>query len=131
MRSTTTYKRGQVVVLNVPFTGQTGSKPRPALVASVDSFHRKLPDVIVCPISSQPRYHQKPGPGDHPLAHWRDVGLRHPSTARISNILAVEKKLIKRVLGTLHADDLARIEQGLRAAFGLYGAPAQTGDQPR
>lgn len=119
MPSTTTYRRGQVVVVNVPFTGQTGSKPRPALVVSVEAFHRKLLDVIVCPISSQPRYYRKPGPGDHPLRHWKAVGLRHASTARISNILAVEKKLIKRVLGTLHAEDLARVEHGLREALGL------------
>ena len=119
MPSTTTYRRGQVVVVNVPFTGQAGSKPRPALVASVDAFHQKLLDVIVCPISSQPRHYQKPGPGDHPLKHWKAVGLRHPSTAQISNILAVEKELIKRVLGALHAEDLARVEQGLREAFGL------------
>jgi len=105
--------------VNVPFTGQRGSKRRPALVASVEPFHRKLLDVIVCPISSQPRYYQKPGAGDLPLRHWRAVGLRHPSTVRISNLLAVEKKLIKRVLGTLHADDLAEVEEGLREAFGL------------
>jgi mRNA interferase MazF len=119
MPSTTTYKRGQVVVVNVPFTGQTGSKPRPALVTSVDAFHERLLDVIVCPISSQPRYYRKPGRGDVPLKLWKAIGLRHPSSVRISNILAVEKKLIKRVLGSLHADDLARVEHGLRAAFGL------------
>jgi mRNA-degrading endonuclease toxin of MazEF toxin-antitoxin module len=107
------------VVVNVPFTGQGGSKPRPALVTSAEAFHHKLLDVIVCPISSRPRYYQKPGPGDHPLKHWKAVGLRHASTVRISNLLAVEKKLVKRVLGTLHAEDLARIEQGLRQAFGL------------
>jgi mRNA interferase MazF len=119
MPSTTTFRRGQVVVVNVPFTGQTGSKRRPALVVSVEAFHRKLLDVIVCPISSQPRYFRKPGPGDHPLKHWKAVGLHHASTTRISNILAVEKRLIKRVLGTLHAEDLARVEQGLSEAFGL------------
>jgi mRNA-degrading endonuclease toxin of MazEF toxin-antitoxin module len=119
MPSTITCKRGQVVVVNVPFTGQTGSKPRPALVVSAEGFHRNLLDVIVCPISSQPRFYRKPGPGDHPLKHWKAVGLRHPSTARISNILAVEKKLIKRVLDMLHAEDLARVEHGLREAFGL------------
>jgi mRNA-degrading endonuclease toxin of MazEF toxin-antitoxin module len=108
-----------VVVVNVPFTGQTGSKPRPALVVSVRAFHKKLLDMIVCPISSQPRFYQKPGPGDHPLEQWKTVGLRHPSTARLSSLLAIEKKLVKRVLGTLTADDLARIEDGLRAAFGL------------
>jgi len=42
-----------------------------------------------------PRYYQRPGPGDQPLRHWNDVGLRYPSTVRISNILAVDKKLIK------------------------------------
>ena len=120
MPSTTTYERGQVVVVNVPFSDQTGSKPRPALVVSLKSFHQKLLDVIVCPISSQPRYVERPGPGDHPLEHWKAVGLRHPSTARVSNILAVEKKLIRRVLGTLHADDLARVTRGLaNDAFGL------------
>ena len=119
MPSTTTYRHGQVVVVNVPFTGQTGSKPRPALVVSVEAFHRNLLDVIVCPISSQPRYFRKPGPGDHPLKHWKAVSLRYASTTRISNILAVEKKLIKRVLGTLHPEDLARVERGLSEAFGL------------
>lgn len=117
MPSTTTYKRGQVVVVNVPFTGQTGSKRRPALVVSAEPFHRGLLDLIVCPISSQPRYHRKPGPGDHPLKHWKTAGLRHVSTVRISNILAVEKKLIKRVLGTLQAEDLTRVDAGLRQAL--------------
>jgi mRNA interferase MazF len=119
MPSTTIFERGQVVVVNVPFTSQTGSKPRPALVVSAKGFHEALPDVIVCPISSQPRYFSKPGAGDHPLEHWKSLGLRHPSTARISNVLAVEKKLIKRVLGALRADDLTRVERGLRQAFGL------------
>ena len=119
MPSTTTYSPGQVVVVNVPFTSQTGSKPRPALVVSVEAFHRKLPDVIVCPVSSQARYFQRPGPGDLPLKHWGAVGLRHPSTARLSNLLSVEKRLVKRVLGTLHPEDLAQVADGLRAAFGL------------
>jgi len=106
-------------VVQVPFTGQAGAKPRPALVVSVEPFHRKLADLIVCPISSQPRYFRRPGVGDHPLKHWEEVGLRHPSTARLSNLVAVEKKLISRVLGKLHPDDLARVEAGLRAALGL------------
>jgi mRNA-degrading endonuclease toxin of MazEF toxin-antitoxin module len=115
----TTYRCGDVVVVNVVFTGQGGSKPRPALVVSADRFHKKLPDLVVCPISSQPRYFTKPGAGDHPPEHWKAVGLRHPSTVRISNIVAVEKKIIKRVLGAVHADDLATVEDGLRAAFDL------------
>lgn len=84
-----------------------------------------MPSTITCrrgqvvAISSQPRYYRRPGTGDQPLVHWKAVGLRYPSTARISNLLAVEKRLLKRVLGTLHVEDLARVEQGLREAFDL------------
>ncbi len=119
MPSTTTYKRGQVVVVNVPFSNHSGSKPRPALIMSPEAFHRTLPDVIVCPISSQPRYYQRPGPGDHPLRQRKAVGLRYPSTARVSNIVTVEKKIIKRTLAMLPHDDLERVESGLRQALGL------------
>ncbi len=119
MPSTTTYERGQVVVVNVPFSNQSGAKPRPALVVSAEPFHRNLPDVIICPISSQPRYYQNPGPGDHPLRHWKTVGLRFPSTARISNIQAVEKTIIKKIIGTLPADDIAGIDKELRTALYL------------
>jgi len=119
MPSTTIYKRGHVVVVNVPFTGHTGAKPRPALVLSTDAFHRKLPDLIVCPISSQPRFYNRPGAGDQPLRQWKGLGLHHPSTARFSNLMAIEKRLIKRVLAPLHAEDLARIEHGLYQVFGL------------
>lgn len=119
MPSTTTYDRGQVVVVSVPFSDQSGAKPRPALVVSADAFHRTLLDVIVCPISSQPKYYRRPGRGDHPLRDWKAVGLRHPSTVRISNIVALEKKIIRRVLGTLTRDDLERVESGLRQALDL------------
>ena len=101
------------------FTGQGGAKRRPALIISTESFHRKLPDVIVCPISSQPRYFERPGPGDVPLGRWEAVGLRYPSSARTSNLLSVEKRLIRRTLGMLHADDLQRVALGLRRALGL------------
>ncbi len=119
MGSTTTYKRGQVVVVNVPFSNHSGVKARPALVVSAESLHRNIPDVIVCPISSQPRFYRRPGPGDCPLRSWRAVGLRHPSTVRIAKILAVDTQIIKRGLGVLPAPDLARVEVELRQAFGL------------
>ena len=108
-----------MVVVNVPFSDQSGAKLRPALVVSHETFHRTLPDVVVVPVSSRPRYYRRAGPGDCPLRHWRAVGLRYPSTARISNILTVDKNLIDRVLGMLLPDDLGRVAVGLRQAFAL------------
>jgi len=108
-----------VVVVNVPFSNHSGVKPRPALVISAEAFHRDLSDVIVCPISSQPRYYRRPGPGDCPLREWRAAGLRYRSTVRMSKVLAVDKQIIKRNLGPLAPEDLTRVETGLRRALGL------------
>ena len=119
MPSTTTSRRGQVVVVNVPYTDRSGVKPRPALVISSERFHRDLPDVIVCPISSQSRFYRRPGPGDCSLRNWSSVGLRHPSTVRVSKILAVDKHIVKRVLGSLSGPDLARVEANVRQALDL------------
>jgi mRNA-degrading endonuclease toxin of MazEF toxin-antitoxin module len=119
MPSTTTYKRGQVVVVTVPFSSQEGVKLRPAVVVSAETFHRRLRDVILCPISSQTRYFEKPGPGDRPLSKWKAAGLRFPSTARVSNILAVDKSLVRRILGRLALEDLRSLDSELRAALDL------------
>jgi len=119
MPSTTTCRRGQVLVVNVPFSDQSGSKPRPVLIVSGETLHRSLPDVIVCPISSQPRYFRHPGPGDCPLKDWQAVGLRHPSTVRISKMLAVDKEIIERILGSVSQRDLDRVDVGLRQALSL------------
>ena len=108
-----------MVVVQVGFTGQPGTKPRPAVIVSTAAFHRGLRDVIVCPISSRPNDFATPGPGDYPLSRWREIGLKHPSTARVSNLVAVEKSLIKRVIATMPAEDFGRIEAGLRFALGL------------
>ncbi len=119
MPSTTIYRRGQVVVVDVPFSDHAGVKPRPALVVSAGRFHRDLPDVIVCPISSQPRYYRRPGRGDCPLRDWQAVGLRYPSTVRISKLLAVDRRIVRKGLGMLSSQDLAKVDAGLQQALGL------------
>jgi mRNA interferase MazF len=119
MPSTTTYERGQVVVVAVPYSNHSGVKPRPAVIVSTGAFHASLPDVVVCPISSQPRYYRRPGPGDRPLRGWKAVGLRHPSTVRVSKLLAVDKRIITRALGRLAAPDLQSVEDELRRALGI------------
>jgi mRNA-degrading endonuclease toxin of MazEF toxin-antitoxin module len=106
-------------VVNVPFSNHTGIKPRPALVISTDAFHRDLRDLVVCPISSQPRYHRIPRARGLSASEVEAVGLRHPSTVMISKILAVDKRIIKRVLSPLSPEDLSQVEKGLRAAFDL------------
>ena len=119
MPSTTTYERGQVVVVAVPFSDRSGVKARPALVVSTAAFHASLPDLLVCPISSQARFFRRPGNGDWPLRSWKTVGLRHPSTVRVAKLLAVDKGIINRALGRLEVLDLDGVGNELRRALGL------------
>ncbi|HEY3127871.1 MAG TPA: type II toxin-antitoxin system PemK/MazF family toxin [Acidobacteriota bacterium] len=72
-------------------------------------------------LSRQPRYFSRPGSGDCPLVRWRSVGLRHPSTIRISKVLTVDKQIIKRILGSLSQQTMLEVETRLRRAFGLNG----------
>jgi len=88
-------------------------------VLGTDAFHRKLPDLLVCAISSQPRFFDEPGTGDHPLKQWKKTGLLYPSTARLSKLMAIDKRLITRILGTVDTADLAVVENGLRKVFSL------------
>lgn len=120
MRSTTTFRRGQAIVVNVPFSDHSGVKPRPAVVVSAETFHRDLLDILICPISSQPQYYDQPGPGDHPLRDWRAAGLHHPSTVRVSKLLAVDKRIVKKGLGSLTHEDMLQVETYLRQALGLW-----------
>jgi len=103
----------------VPFSDLSATKRRPALIVSAEVLHRKLPDVIVCPISSRSRYFDRPGPGDQPLRHWKAAGLRHPSAARVSKVIAIDKTIVGRTLGKVSDDDLQRVEDALREAFAL------------
>ncbi len=96
-----------------------GVKPRPALIVSTEDFHHGLPDVMICPISSQPRYYRRPRQGDCPVREWQAVGLRHPSTVRVSKLLSVDKRIIRRALGCLSLQDFARVEAVLRQALDL------------
>jgi mRNA-degrading endonuclease toxin of MazEF toxin-antitoxin module len=47
----TPYKRGTIVLLPFPYTDQSGSKRRPALILSTDAYNTRRADIIVAPIT--------------------------------------------------------------------------------
>jgi mRNA interferase MazF len=53
MPSTTSYKRGDIILVAFPFTDLTSTKQRPALVVSSDALNATSGDVLVAAISSQ------------------------------------------------------------------------------
>lgn len=47
--------RGDVVIVDFPFSDQTGSKLRPALVVQADALNQRLADTILALITSSRR----------------------------------------------------------------------------
>ncbi len=111
----TTYKRGDVVLPPFPYTDQSGSKRRPALILSTDAYNTRRADIIVAPITSNLSTGQA---DDTPLTNWASAGLLKPSV--VKGILGtVEQTLVIRVMGTLSTSDLQKVEQTFANALGL------------
>jgi mRNA interferase MazF len=45
------FSRGDVVLVDYPFSDRTGSKVRPALVVQADALNRRITDTILAAIS--------------------------------------------------------------------------------
>jgi mRNA interferase MazF len=93
---------GAVVLVPFPFTDQTASKKRPAVVISSQAYNDAKPDLVIMAITSQ--FRPVATLGEVWLSQWQQAGLLKPSV--IKPVFAtVEQRLVIRQLGTLQADD--------------------------
>lgn len=117
----TTYNRGEVILVDIPFSGAEGYKRRPAVVISVDAFNLAGIKLIVAAITSNvsPPFR----PGDTLLNDWSAAGLLKPLAVR--GVLAtVDKADIARKLGTLSASDFIQVEQAIANILGFVVSPS-------
>jgi mRNA interferase MazF len=102
----TRYSFGAVILVPFPFTDQSASKKRPAVVINSAHYATSKPDVILMAITSQLR--SEAGAIDVQLADWQGAGLLKPSAIK-PVIATIEQSLIDRQLGALGADDEAEL----------------------
>jgi mRNA interferase MazF len=115
MPSTIGYSFGDIVLVPFPFTDQSISKRRPAIVVSSDAYHRDRPDLIVIAVSSQGRPLREVGEAS--IAEWEAAGLLKPSV--IKPLLAtLRRDLAIRKLGTLAQADLQALRKVLHMILG-------------
>ena len=111
----TGFEFGDIVLVRFPFTDQSTTKKRPAVVVSSDGYHRARPDVIVMAVTGHLQARGRFG--EVTLQEWKAAGLLKASV--VKPILAtLERELILRRLGTLQAQDRASLRQSLRTIFG-------------
>ncbi len=100
----TTYKQGDVLLVPYPFTDQSGTKQRPAVVLSGATYNQTHPDVIVAPITSQITSSKD----DIVLTNWQTAGLLKTSAVK-PLLSSLETGLVRRQLGVLTSADREQV----------------------
>lgn len=115
MPTTTIYNFGDVVLVPFPFTNQTTTKKRPAIVVSSDAYNKARPDLILMALtghlSSYPRI------GELVVAGWKKAGLLKASTIK-PIVTTVEKTLVIRRLGSLDPHDALALRNSFQVILG-------------
>ncbi len=112
----TTYDKGDVVLVSMPFTDRSGSKVRPSVIVSGEEYNRRTPDVLIASVTGN--LGAAPHPGDHRVSGWKSAGLLKPSMAQ-TKIAAVATSVVRRKIGRLDAADLTAFSSGLKKATEL------------
>ena len=107
------YRFGTVVLVPFPFTDQSASKQRPAVVVSSAAYQQARPDLIIMAITSQLR----PAAFDVELADWRAAGLLKASAVK-PIITTIAQNLVRKSLGTLSNSDQQRLKEMLGRIVG-------------
>ena len=95
------YKRGDIVLADLPFSDASGSKVRPSL--QCDANNQRLDDVIVALIT---RSTQRVAIEATQLLieittpEGRQSGLVHNSAVKCEHLITIHGKLIRRVIGS-------------------------------
>jgi len=112
----TVYKRGDVVLVPFPFSDQTTTKKRPAVVVSSDVYNNTSLDIIIMAITSQTE--KTFAIGECLIKDWRNAGLLKPSSIK-PVISTIEQALVLRKLGELSSDDLISLGNSLKELLNL------------
>jgi len=115
-------RRGDVVLVDFPYSDRTGSKVRPALVVQNDEWNQRLDDTIIALITSS--RHRRVGaatqlPIDTSTLEGRQSGLRLPSVVQCENLLTIDKTFVIHAIGRLSDSLMEQIDQCLKAALGI------------
>ena len=115
MASESIYRFGEVVLVPFPFSDQTASKKRPAVVVSSAAYHANRADSLIIAITSQAR--TTLDFATFPVADWQAAGLLKPSFAKPA-LTTLEQMLVIRRMGHLSLGDQHSLHQMLTQILG-------------
>ena len=111
-------KRGEIWWASLP--AAAGSGPgyrRPVLVVQANSFNdSKIATVLIATITSNLTLAQAPG---NVRVGKSDSGLSKASVVNISQVVTIDRKLLKRRVKSLPGRVMQRVNEGLRLVLSL------------
>jgi mRNA interferase MazF len=114
-------QRGDVVLVDYPFSSGSGKKLRPALVIQNDRNNHRLTNTIVVAITRT--VHRTHEPAQLFIAanspEGQQSGLLFDSAVTCENIATVERQIIRRKIGNLPANVMSQVAQCLMASLDL------------
>ena len=96
------HEFGDIILVPFPFTDQSTTKRRPAVVVSSEAYHNERPDLVILAITSQVR--PAAGFGEVRIAQWKEAGLLKASVLK-PVFATIERRLVLRKLGKLGEED--------------------------
>ena len=106
---------GDVVLVPFPFTDQSTTKQRPAVVVSGTAYAQARPEVVLMAITSQ--VHSPLAFAEALLPDWQVANLLKASVLK-PLLATLEQSLIIRQLGSLSSRDQAALRQVLALMVG-------------
>lgn len=110
-----TFEFGDVVLVPFPFTDQTTSKKRPAVVVSSSEYQNHRPDLILMAVTSQ--FRPSPFYGELVIREWERAGLLKPSVIK-PIVATLHTRLVLAKRGRLRGADLDGLRTLLREIVG-------------
>jgi mRNA interferase MazF len=115
-------QRGDVILLDHPFSDASGSKVRPALVVQSDVRNAKLTDTIVALVTRN-LTHVATDPTqmliDLATPDGKASGLKVNSAVKCGNLYTVHEDHIQKKIGSLSAALMVQINDCLKTALDL------------
>ncbi len=115
-------RRGDVVLAYLPYTDQSGSKKRPALVVQCDRNNQRLEDVILALITSVAhRAETEPTQllVESNTFEGRQSGLLHRSAIKCEHLITIHRRFVGRTIGRLPPDAMKKVDQCLKESLAL------------
>ncbi len=112
----THYSYGDVILVPFPFSDQSTTKKRPAVIISSDRFNSVSSDVIIMAITS--RIGNLYPVGETLLRDWKVAGLLKPSAVKAA-ISTIEQALILRKLGHLSEYDIESLNEVIKTLLSV------------